>query len=237
MLKFSLFSIILLFSFFLLFNSVLAANLNPPNIIYPKASDSPIWAGKIEFQWESISGVNFYQYHIDLPGGADKEELVSATSKEIYDLNVGNYSWAVRSCQDSTGANCGQWSDSQSFTIVAAPTEFQKGLVPCGRLYDDPSTSEINESKPCQITDIFVLLKNILDFLLWRLGLIILVLLVIATGVIFYFSMGGPTTMVQAKSILRSAFFGYLFIFLAWTITNLLLKLLGYTIKWWIITF
>ena len=69
----------------------------------------------------------------------------------------------------------------------------------------------------------------------------ILVLLVIATGVVYYFSMGAPTTMAKVKSILKSAGMGYAIIFLAWIIINLILSILGYKIgifgKWWQIKF
>ena len=69
----------------------------------------------------------------------------------------------------------------------------------------------------------------------------ILVLLAIATGVIYYFSMGAPTTMAKVKSILKSAGVGYLIIFTAWIVINLILAVLGYKIgvfgKWWILSF
>ncbi len=233
------FKLFLFFSFLFLFliNSVSAAvPLGPPTITYPKNSDSPIWAGEIKFSWTN-PGANYYQYHINLPDGTSKEAVINSIFIRIYDLKSGSHNWAVRSCNDAAGIECGAWSNSETFEIISAPVEISGGLVPCGRKYDNPATPYIIESKPCQFSDIFVLFKFLLDFILWRMAPIILVLLVVATGLTFYFSLGGPKTLARVKSIMRSAIIGYFVIFLAWVITNLTLKLLGYTVQWWTITF
>ena len=227
-LKISIFLLLLFFAF-----SSLATTLQPPNLIFPTSNDSPLGKGQIEFHWSSVSGANYYQYHINLPDGTSKGKIVSQTIIKIYDLPLGAHSWTVRSCEDKAAQICSSWSPLENFDIIAMAPELTKGLVPCGRLYDNPNTL-INESKPCEFTDIFVLFKRVLDFILWRMGPTILVLLIIATGVIFYFSMGGPMVMAQAKSILRSALLGYGLIFLAWLIITLILRILGYTLsKWW----
>lgn len=234
------FKLVLFFSLLFLFSPVFAASLEPPTLIYPTSADSPVYAGEIEFRWTD-PGANFYKYHIDLPSGEAKEETIISSSKRISDLELGNYSWAVCSCNDVGGEDCGIWSKREGFAIVSAPPEFLGGLVPCGRKYDDPQTPDINESEPCSFKHIFLLFKNILDFLLWRLGLIVLGLLVLATGVIFYFSLGAPATMARVKSLLKSAIVGYGIIFLAWLIINWVLIILGYRIgifgKWWQVIF
>lgn len=213
------------------------ASLTAPNIIYPKSSDPPIWAGKIEFKW-SDTNADYYKYHINLPSGESRKGITNAIFQEIYDLELGDYSWAISSCNDSEG--CGDWSSLQSFTIESAPDEFLKGLVPCGRKYDNPQT-DIIESKPCQLTDILVLVKYVLDFVLWRVGPITLVLLVLATGLVSYFNVGSPDINVRIKSILKSAISGYIMIILAWLIVNTLLAIIGYRIgvfgRWWELKF
>lgn len=213
------------------------AALQTPSIIYPTSAESPIWAGKIDFRWTS-TGANYYQCHLNLPDGSSKERIVSSTFSEFYDLGLGNYSWAVRSCKDPEAENCGDWSSLEDFRIISAPEGMSGGLVPCGRRYDNPKTPEINEAEPCQFKHIFWLFKNALDFLLWKLGLIILVLVILAVGLISYFGLGSPTAINQIKSIRDSVLRGYLIIFLAWLIVNVILRVLGYTMpKWWIITF
>ncbi|MFQ6049467.1 MAG: pilin [Candidatus Paceibacterales bacterium] len=235
--------VILVFSFLtLLFgNQVFAQAPSPPTLIYPLNSDSPIWAGMIEFEWTN-TGANYYHYLINLPDGTSKEGVITSTVVRFYDLKLGNYSWAVRSCDDAAGSSCGAWSSvpPEVFEIGSAPPKLLKGLVPCGRLYDNPGT-EIIESKPCEFADIFLLFKLVLDFLLWRVGPIILVLLVLAVGITSYFALGSPSTIAQVKSILRTAIVGYGIIFLAWLIVNLFLVILGYRIgifgRWWEIRF
>jgi hypothetical protein len=232
--------ILFLFSVFLLFNSqVLAQDLTAPTIIHPTNADSPILAGQIQFRWTD-TGASYYKYHINLPSGESRERVISSTLTIIYDLGLGDHSWAVASCSDSGGSDCSAWSATESFNIVSAPPELLKGLVPCGRMYDNPDT-EIVESKPCQLTDIFVLLKLIFDFILWRAGPLVLVLLILTVGITSYFSLGSPDITVRAKRTLDSTIKGYIIIFFAWLLVNILLVIFGYRIgifgQWWELRF
>jgi len=121
------------------------------------------------------------------------------------------------------------------FNLVLAKSS---GLVPCGRSSDDPKT-EYNETKPCELKDIFLLFKNIVDFILWEVGLIVLVLLIVVVGLTYFFS--GGTTPETVKSILNSAGKGYGIMFFAWIIINFILAILGYKVeifgRWWQIKF
>ena len=125
------------------------------------------------------------------------------------------------------------WKE-QSFAQDSYNIQF--GLVPCGRTSDHPATSW-DETEYCQFKHFFVLLKNILDFILWRLGLIALVFLMIVTFAVSYFSLGSPNVMVKIKSIWTSAGQGYAILFFGWIILNLILRALGFTDTWWTITF
>jgi len=151
---------------------------------------------------------------------------------------LGKYNWQVGACLDENCLETGDFSPVWEFTLVQPPPGF--GLVPCGRVSDDPDTPW-NEREPCQIEHLFILFKIIIDFLLWRVGLIILVLLVIATGVMFYFSLGAPATMAKVKSLWKAAGIGYAVLFLSWTIINSFLAMFGYRIgifgRWWEIIF
>lgn len=221
--------------------NVRAIPIEPPKvpaIIYPTRADSPIWAGEIEFRWTD-PGANYYHYRINLPSGGPREGITNLTYVKIYDLGLGNHSWAVRACNDMEGKDCGDWSNvpPEPFEIISAPLKFLKGLVPCGRKYDNPNT-EFIESKPCELLDIFLLLQILLEFILWRLGPLILALLILLIGVISYFAPGFPSTIARIKSILRSALVGYLILLLSWIAITLILRILGFTMgKWWILTF
>ena len=226
--------------FFLLFSvQVFSQGLTPPNIIEPTSTDSPILAGQIQFKWTD-AGADYYKYHINLPEGESREEVISSTFTTIYDLGLGSHSWAVASCDDSGGLTCSGWSSTESFNIVSAPPELLKGLVPCGRMYDNPDT-EIVESKPCQLTDIFVLIKLVFDFILWKAGPLVLVLLILTVGATSYFSFGSPDITVRAKRTLDATIKGYVIIFFAWLLVNILLAIFGYRIgifgQWWELRF
>ena len=110
------------------------------------------------------------------------------------------------------------------------------GLVTCGRTFDDPNTLW-NEREPCQIKHIFILIKTIIDFLLWKLAPLLLVFLLVYTGAIYYLAMGAPEAIARVKSLWRAAGIGYLLIFLAWNIISFILTLFGYKVgvfgPWW----
>jgi len=190
-------------------------------------------------KWRKVLGAKFYQYKIDY-GGTEKIPLTIVSTNSIFlpteQLDLGEYTWYVQACLDKDCNESSGWS-SWSFTLVQPVPPAKFGLVPCGRTVDNPETPWV-ETESCRFEHIFLLLKNILDLLLWRIGLIILVLLAIATGVIFYFSRGAPTTMAKVKSLLKSAGIGYATILLAWIIINLILRILGFTMgTWWMLPF
>jgi len=211
--------------------------------------------------WNPVSPAKAYQYTIKFLSMAPEEKSEECTSlinqeivkdkivssnSDFVSLNcLGNYQWHVKACLDSDCQETGDPAKWQ-FTLSELKGIEKIGLVPCGRKVDNPNTPW-NEREPCQIKHIFLLLRNILDFLFWRIGLIILVLLVVATGIIYYFSvaspeiLGGWAAVPNIRAIWRSAGIGYGIIFLAWLIINLFLAIIGYKFQifghWWQIKF
>ena len=194
-------------------------------------------------RWDEVSGANFYQYKIDYQG----EEKIPLTiisanyiTLPVRELDLGDYAWWVQACLDKECRETGEWAGPWQFTLVEVGGATEKGIVPCDRSYDDPRTPW-NERESCQIKHVFIMAKNIIDFVLWRLGLIVLALLTLATRVVYYFSTGAPQTMVKVKTIWKSAGVGYAIIFVGWIIINTLLIILGYQWEtfgdWWQITF
>lgn len=116
------------------------------------------------------------------------------------------------------------------------------GLIPCATETNNPETPW-DDTKPCGLNHIVLLIKLLIDFILLKATPIILVLMVVYTGVIFYFSpaFGGPDAIAKVKSLWRSVVVGLLILLLSWTFINLLLGLLGYDInifgRWEEITF
>lgn len=235
------FSIVLLSGVLLLSPGFTLDALNAPAPVYPTQENSPVWKGRIEFKWTNTE-TQFYKYFLNLPTGESKSETISSTSHTVYGLKLGNYSWTVRSCDDNEGTDCGEWSETQAFEIVPAPPGITGGLIPCGRQYDDTiTTPNIDESKPCGFPHLFLLLKNVLDFTLWKLGLIVIAIMAVLTGAVSYFSFGRPEIIVRIKSIWKSVFVGYLIALFAWLAVNIVLNVFGFEVRlfgtWWQLPF
>lgn len=115
------------------------------------------------------------------------------------------------------------------------------GIVPCGRT--DPSATT-EERQPCQFCHLFVLFKNIADFLLIPspvnnyVPLIpVIAALMLAVGgfmyIFAYFGGGeiggkaGPALLSQANKLLTSVVWGLLIIFGAWIFINTFFQLIG----------
>jgi len=92
----------------------------------------------------------------------------------------------------------------------------QGPLVPCG-----------GEGNPCQFCHIFVLINNILNFILTCLTPIIASLILVIGG--FYLLTAGPSPekVSQAKSIITAAVIGIVIIFVAWVFLNTFLDAIG----------
>ncbi len=231
--------IVLILSVLVLMPEFALGALNIPTLLYPTASDSPVWKGRIGFKWQT--NAPFSQYNINLPSGEALKETTASLEKTITGLSIGKYSWAARSCSNVEGTDCGGWSPTKAFEIAPAPDEFSGGLIPCGREVDDTSTPGYDESEPCGIQHIFLLLKNLLDFILWKVSLLVLLILAVITGATSYFSFGGPNALKRIKTVFKSFFVGFLILMFAWFGVNLVLNLLEFQTqlfgKWWEIFF
>lgn len=195
-------------------------------------------------RWEEVAGARAYQYRVYY-GATEKIPLVRTPSNYALilpgTLDLGEHTWYVQACLDKDCEEKGEFAGPWRFNLVEGTPPGTAGLVPCGRDVNAPDPYDIDESDPCELEHLFLLLRNVLDFVLWRLGLIVLVLLTVATGAIFYFSMGAPSTIVNVKSLWKAVGMGYLIIFLAYTAINIFLAILGYKIgifgPWWLISF
>jgi hypothetical protein len=97
--------------------------------------------------------------------------------------------------------------------------ELRGGLVPCGRMCDDPCTAEC-ECAPCTLCHLFVLFKRIVDFLTLYILFPLAVLMIVVGGVMFLIAAGDPEKIRTAKKILTSVVIGLVIIFLAWLIVD-----------------
>ncbi|MFH1713997.1 MAG: pilin [Candidatus Nealsonbacteria bacterium] len=198
--------------------------------------------------WEKIPGAKAYQYKMSYVAKDDNEidetcssligqdlfsgpKLVLNNSDYLNLRCLGQYSWQIRSCLDKDCHETSNWSNNQTLTLLETSEAQGVGLVPCGKTVNDTKTPW-NERDPCQVKHIFLLVKIVIDFLLFRLAPIALVLLTVATAVMFYFSVstGGPSPIIRAKSLWKSTGIGLALMFLAWTIVNIFLNLVGFQV-------
>ena len=214
----------------------------------------------MNFSWEEVPYARYYKYTInytfkspdevaECPTGVMAEKIVS-TPRDFISLNcLGKYEWQVIACLDKNCQETGDPSPLWHFELVQAERPpgppgggVFGGLVPCGRFSDDPNTPW-NEREPCQIKHIFILIRNIIDFLLWKVAPLLLVLLMVASGVIFYLSlkMEAPAPIAKVKSLWKAAGIGYGILFFGWFIISFILTLFGYRVgifgPWWKIPF
>ena len=220
--------------FILLFSPFISANA-APTPINPTSNDSPIWKGIIKFKWNNTE-TEFSQYYINLPDGTQLENIKSTSSDSIHGLEVGAYNWAIRSCETKECAKYGDWSETQTFNIILLPSGTQSGLVVCGAQYYNPDTP-YDESEPCRISHLFLLLKILLDFVLWKAGLIVIGIMTIITAVTSFLSFGYMNIISQIKAIWKSILIGYLIMLLAWLAINVILNFFGFEFQWWAISF
>ena len=93
------------------------------------------------------------------------------------------------------------------------------GLVPCGRIEDDISTTR-NETDPCQICHLFVIFDNVTDFLLFDFIPYIVVLMAVIGGIMYLTANGNPEKVTSANRFLTSIVIGFLIVYGAYVIVN-----------------
>ena len=113
------------------------------------------------------------------------------------------------------------------FLFSLFPYQIEAGLVPCGG----------PEQPPCKLCDLFVLFKNIIDFLLIPSPLnnniplvpLIAILFLVIGGVMYILAYlpGSPFTLQQANQLFTSVVKGLFIIYGAWVIVNLFFQVIG----------
>jgi hypothetical protein len=217
------------------------ASLKPPVLTQPKTGE-PESIPSIHAKWHEVFGANAYEHQLTYTTAEPEEtaeckSLVGSVTKgtspspsaTISALCAGQYSLQVRGCIDEAcqkDPGLGQWSSPLTFAVKEGAVG---GLIPCGRPANNPNTPW-DDREPCEIKHLFLLIKVILDFLLFRLVPIALVVLALYSGIMFYLSLGGVKALTQVISLWKSVGLGLIITFFAWTMVNVFLKLIGYQI-------
>lgn len=194
--------------------------------------------------WSAVFSGNFYSYILTFLSPSSQEtssectkthevagQITAENGATVRFRCLGNYTLSVQACVD---ADCKEAGGSTTSTLsvekLLAPSG---GLVPCDRGNDDARTVGVDERKPCGIEHIFLLIRNLIDFVLWKLTLIIVVLMATATGAMIFFSFGGPDVMTKVRSLWKSVGMGVLILLFSWLFLNILLGLVGFNIKFY----
>lgn len=199
-----------------------------------------------DLTWDSVEGAGAYKVTITYaskdpaekgacPTGVSKDKIVPEPRYFFDSECLGTYIWQVQSCLDAECRNAGEKSPEWTFTVSQNPENSGNsgGFVVCGRNYDDPDTSW-NEREDCNIGHLFIMAQLLFEFLLFKLSIIILIILVLITGIIYYTSLGDASTMERVKSLWRAAGIGYLVLLFGWIVVSIMLSLLGYQFgSWW----
>jgi len=109
-----------------------------------------------------------------------------------------------------------------SFLLISlAGSVFAAGLVPCGN----------PDQKPCTICDFFVLISNVINFVLFTIVPPLAILLLAVGGFMYmvsYVAPGqGPNLISRAKSVIVSTLIGLVIIYGAFVIVGTFLSLIG----------
>src|SRR3972149_7230637 len=104
-----------------------------------------------------------------------------------------------------------------AFLIIAAPLvsfaeyDSAKGLVPCG--------TSMNK-EPCSLCHLYVLVQNVLDFMMWTIAPIVAVLAVGIAGFKIMISGEKPGLRADGFKIIQTTVIGLAIMFAGWVLIN-----------------
>ncbi len=101
------------------------------------------------------------------------------------------------------------------------------GIMPCGRSWDDPATTW-NDTSSCTLCHLIILASEIINFLMGLVALVALLALIIG-GLIYVKTAGDAGLIMAAKQNVNKIFSGFVIIFIAWLIVNVVMVLFGFT--------
>jgi len=102
---------------------------------------------------------------------------------------------------------------------------FYGGLVPCGRLINDPNTA-IDESAPCTLCHFFVLAKRVVDYAVVNILIPLAILMIVIGGTILLTAGGDPGRVSQGKQILKATLIAIAIVLAGWIIVDTIITVL-----------
>jgi len=100
------------------------------------------------------------------------------------------------------------------------------GLVPCGRLFNDPNTSW-DDRDDCNLCYLILMIQLTIEFLV-KIAAVVAAFFLAIAGFMYIFAAGQPDKMTLAKNIFSKVLIGFLIIFIAWIMVDTILTMFGY---------
>lgn len=152
-----------------------------------------------------------------LPGSCNSDgSCVYATSSES--CSADSDPCTYDECVSSDGG--------KTASCLAGSANLCSGIVPCGRLANDPETPW-NDTSKCQVCHIVILLSQIINFLMSMVA-ILTILAIVIVGLLSITSSMDVQSNVLARQKLSSVLSGFVIIFVAWLVVNTLMILFGF---------
>ncbi len=104
------------------------------------------------------------------------------------------------------------------FALAQTPTFSSQGLW---------QNIPINDPSQIKLCHFFVLLRNLVTFVIYILGPLFAVFFLVIAGFLYVFSAEKSSNVQQAKDIMRSVFWGLVIIYGAWLLVSLFLSVMG----------
>ena len=120
-----------------------------------------------------------------------------------------------------------------ALVILPSVSSAQAGLVPCGtESYPEGHEDEYEVINPCGYNEIFDLINNVTNFLIFIIALPVAAIMFTYAGFLFAFSGIQPEARTKAKKIFGQVVFGFILAVGAWLIIHTLLSIVGYNGSW-----
>lgn len=146
---------------------------------------------------------------------------------------AGTYSYTIYPCVD---VNCSDRGEALTGTFKVKATGASTGMDSfkvCGQNTDNLDT-KWKETDDCSIASFFLVVKLIINFLLFKLAFMLLPVLALITGGMFYLGMHGKDTIPTVKRMWKYAGIGYALMFMAWLLVSWLMAATGYnSVPWY----
>ncbi len=221
-------------------NSFATGELDMPVGNSPTAGDT-IYADQLtqELSWSEMSNAKAYHYILTLANSTDAsdcdqdtiEGTTNKTSATVKMNCLGEYTLAVEACVDSQCQSVspkGEWN----FTLDQHEPQTKSSFAVCGASYDNPDTGW-NERAACEPKHAAIMVKVILDFLLFKLSVFLMPFLIAATAFLYYSPFKTPDVIDKVKTAWKAIGIGYALLFCAWVIVGVILSIVGFSGLWW----